>query len=95
MRNKIGVQQERYNTIGLLAHKNSIKGIRGITLIALVVTIVVLLILAGVAIQTIVGEDSIVHQVKQEKKNVETKQNMEQSYINSLEEELKKEKNTI
>ena len=44
---------------------------------------------------TIVGEDSIVHQVKQEKKNVETKQNMEQSYINSLEEELKKEKNTI
>ena len=68
---------------------------KGITLIALCVTIVVLLILAGVAIQTIVGEDSIVHQVKQEKKNVETKQNMEQSYINSLEEELKKEKNTI
>ncbi|MGN1300224.1 MAG: Tfp pilus assembly protein FimT/FimU [Clostridia bacterium] len=68
---------------------------KGITLMALCVTIVVLLILAGVAIQTIVGEDSIVHQVKQEKKNVETKQNMEQSYINSLEEELKKEKNTI
>lgn len=68
---------------------------KGITLMALCVTIVVLLILAGVAIQTIVGEDSIVHQVKQEKKNVETKQNMEQSYINSLEEELKKDKNTI
>ena len=51
---------------------------KGITLMALCVTIVVLLILAGVAIQTIVGEDSIVHQVKQEKKNVETKQNMEQ-----------------
>ena len=80
----------------LIESKNwSKKNQKGITLMALCVTIVVLLILAGVAIQTIVGEDSIVHQVKQEKKNVETKQNMEQSYINSLEEELKKEKNTI
>lgn len=88
MRNKRGVQQERYNTIGLLAHKNSIKGIRGITLIALVVTIVVLLILAGVSISLVIGQNGIISKAGEAKdKTLKDQENTEKG-LNSLYDEM-------
>ena len=40
------------------------KEMKGITLVALVVTIVVLLILAGVSINTVLGDDGIIKKAK-------------------------------
>ncbi len=48
------------------------KNAKGITLIALVITIIVLLILAGVTINTIFGNDSILKRASQAK-NVQDK----------------------
>ena len=46
------------------------KGTKGITLIALIITIIVLLILAGVAIATLTGENGILTQAKNAKKEM-------------------------
>lgn len=53
--------------------KKSNKNERGITLIALVITIVVLLILAGVSINMLTGENGILKQSKEAKKQTELK----------------------
>ncbi len=50
---------------------------RGITLIALVITIVVLLILAGVSINMLTGENGILKQSKEAKKQTELKEDEE------------------
>ena len=47
--------------------RNSRKKSTGITLIALVVTIVVLLILAGISINTILGDNGIISRSKEAK----------------------------
>ena len=41
------------------------KEMKGITLVALVITIVVLLILAGVSINTVLGDDGIIKKAKE------------------------------
>ena len=41
------------------------KEMKGITLIALVITIVVLMILAGVSINTVLGDDGIIQKAKE------------------------------
>ena len=68
---------------------------KGITLMALCVTIVGLTYFSRSSHTNNSRRGLYSSPSKTKKKNVETKQNMEQSYINSLEEELKKEKNTI
>ena len=45
--------------------KNNLKQEKGITLIALVITIVVLMILAGVSINTVLGDDGIIKKAKE------------------------------
>ena len=45
------------------------RGIRGITLIALIITIIILLILAGISINLVLGENSILTRVKQAKED--------------------------
>ena len=47
------------------------KNNKGITLIALAVTIIVILILAGISINLIFGENSIIKQAKNQKKKAE------------------------
>ena len=44
--------------------KNDIKNIKGITLIALIVTIIVILIIAGISINMIFGDNSILKILK-------------------------------
>ena len=46
------------------------KEMKGITLVALVITIVVLLILAGVSINTVLGDDGIIKKAKEDRKSV-------------------------
>ena len=49
-------------------HTNSLKNRKGITLVALAVTIVVLLILAGVSINLVLGENGLITQAKEARK---------------------------
>ena len=53
--------------------KEKLKGRKGITLIALVITIIVLLILAGVSIAMLTGENGILNQAQEAKKQTEFK----------------------
>lgn len=63
------------------------KEMKGITLVALVVTIVVLLILAGVSINTVLGDDGIIKKAKEEtEKQLQHKKRMIER--NLLEQEL-------
>ena len=55
---------------------------KGITLVSLVVTIVVLLILAGVSINTVVGDDGIIQKAKE--KSEATKQASAEEEMNRL-----------
>ena len=57
--------------------RNSRKKSTGITLIALVVTIVVLLILAGISINTILGDNGIISRSKEAKERTEYAQEQE------------------
>ena len=59
-----------------------IKEMKGITLVALVVTIVVLLILAGVSINTVLGDDGIIEKAKE--KAEATKQASAEEEMNRL-----------
>ena len=61
---------------------------KGITLVALVVTIVVLLILAGVSINTVLGDDGIIKKAKEETEKTDAAQEKEMIERNLLEQEL-------
>ena len=64
------------------------KEMQGITLVALVVTIVVLLILAGVSINTVLGDDGIIKKAKEETEKTTAAQEKEMIERNLLEQEL-------
>ena len=64
------------------------KEMKGITLVALVVTIVVLLILAGVSINTVLGDDGIIKKAKEEAEKTAAAQEKEMIERNLLEQEL-------
>ena len=64
------------------------KEMKGITLVALVVTIVVLLILAGVSINTVLGDDGIIKKAKEETEKTAAAQEKEMIETNLLEQEL-------
>ena len=61
---------------------------RGITLIALVITIIVLIILAGVAINTLVGENGIITQAQRAKNETAQGQKEEAGGLASLEQQI-------
>ncbi len=61
---------------------------KGVTLIALVITIIVLIILAGVAINTLVGENGIITQAQRAKNDTEQGKKEEESGLLSLEEQI-------
>ncbi|MFR5189697.1 MAG: type II secretion system protein [Clostridia bacterium] len=61
---------------------------RGITLIALVITIIVLVILAGVAINTLVGENGIITQAQRAKNETAQGQKEEAGGLASLEQQI-------
>ena len=60
----------------------------GITLIALVITIIVLLILAGVAISTLLGNDSIINNADEAVGKYNDKAEAEEAVLNTLEKKL-------
>ena len=64
------------------------KEMKGITLVALVITIVVLLILAGVSINTVLGDDGIIKKAKEETEKTAAAQEKEMIERNLLEQEL-------
>ena len=64
------------------------KEMKGITLVALVITIVVLLILAGVSINTVLGDDGIIKKAKEETEKTTAAQEKEMIERNLLEQEL-------
>ena len=64
------------------------KNQRGITLVALVVTIVVLLILAGVSINSVLGENGIIKKAKEAAEKTAAAQEKEMIERNLLEQEL-------
>lgn len=64
------------------------KEMKGITLVALVVTIVVLLILAGVSINTVLGDDGIIKKAKEEAEKTAAAQEKEMIERDLLEQEL-------
>ena len=64
------------------------KNNKGITLVALVVTIVVLLILAGVSINSVLGENGIIKKAKEETEKTAAAQEKEMIERNLLEQEL-------
>ena len=60
--------------------RKNLKNQKGITLIALVITIIILLILAGISIQTLMGENGIINKAsiaKEESKKKEYKEELE------------------
>ena len=64
------------------------KEMKGITLVALVVTIVVLLILAGVSINSVLGENGIIIKAKEAAEKTAAAQEREMIERNLLEQEL-------
>ena len=64
------------------------KEMKGRTLVALVITIVVLLILAGVSINTVLGDDGIIKKAKEETEKTTAAQEKEMIERNLLEQEL-------
>ena len=64
------------------------KEMKGITLITLVITIVVLMILAGVSINTVLGDDGIIKKAKEETEKTAAAQEKEMIERNLLEQEL-------
>ena len=65
--------------------KTKFKNMKGITLIALVITIVVLLILAGVSISMLTGQNGILTQVQNAKKETEATREDELRRLTALE----------
>ena len=60
----------------------------GITLVALVITIIVLLILAGVALATLTGNDSIMNNAQNAVNQYNNKAGQEENFLNTIEEML-------
>ena len=65
----------------------------GVTLIALVITIIILIILAGVAINTLIGDNGIITQAQRAKENTELAKIEEEKGLNHLYDELMSEGN--
>ena len=63
---------------------------KGITLIALVITIIVLLILAGVSIAMLTGQNGILNQAQNAKKETEQAAEDEAAALYQIEEEMGK-----
>ena len=61
---------------------------KGVTLIALVITIIVLLILAGVVLNTVLGNDGIIAKAQLAREKTNQAQREEQEKLNELENEL-------
>ncbi|MFR2534395.1 MAG: sulfocyanin-like copper-binding protein [Clostridia bacterium] len=61
---------------------------QGITLIALVITIVILIILAGISVNTLIGENGIITKAKQAKQNITLAGEAEAMQLNQLYYEL-------
>lgn len=61
---------------------------KGITMISLAVTIIVLIILAGVTINTLVGDNGIITMAQKAKENTELAKLEEEQQLNNLYEEL-------
>ena len=77
-------------------HKKKILGKeKGITLIALVITIIVLLILAGVSIAMLTGDNGILTQAQNSKKETERANIIEQVRLDILEKQTEKEGENI
>ena len=57
---------------------------KGITLVSLVITIIILIILAGISINSIVGDNGIITKAKQAKENIEKAKLEEEKELNSL-----------
>lgn len=64
---------------------------KGITMITLAVTIIVLIILAGVSINTLIGDNGIITKARQAKENIELAQVEEQTALNQLYEKMQQE----
>ena len=62
---------------------------RGITLVALVITVIVLIILAGITLDTLVGENGIITKAQEAKQNMENAATEENMLIQNLLNELK------
>lgn len=60
----------------------------GITLVALVITIIVLLILAGVALATLTGNDSIINNAQNAVNQYNNKASDEGNFLNTIEDML-------
>ncbi|MFR5190456.1 MAG: hypothetical protein ACLTEH_04340 [Clostridia bacterium] len=60
----------------------------GITLVSLVITIIILIILAGVSINTLVGDNGIITKAKQAKENITLASQTEAIALNQLYDEL-------
>lgn len=61
---------------------------RGITLVSLVITIIVLIILAGISINTLVGQNGIITRAQQAKENMILAQKREEEQLNELYKQL-------
>ena len=77
----IGKRKERVNMRGKTKQK-------GVTLIALVITIIVLIILAGISINTLVGENGIITQAQRAKEDTDKSQKKELGGLASLEQQI-------
>lgn len=66
------------------------KGQKGVTLVALVITVIVLLILAGVALATIQGNDSVIDNANYAVTQYTQQTNDDQNIINSVDNLFKK-----
>lgn len=64
------------------------KGQNGITLVALVITVIVLLILAGVALATLTGNDSIIDNANNAVTKYNTQSNSTQNLLDGIDEML-------
>ncbi len=60
----------------------------GITMITLAVTIIVLIILAGVSINTLIGDNGIITKARQARENIELSKIKEEEQLNNLYEEM-------
>ncbi|MFR0823548.1 MAG: hypothetical protein ACLU84_05365 [Clostridia bacterium] len=61
---------------------------KGITLVSLVVTIIILIILAGISMNTLIGDNGIISKTKQAKENMLLAQKEEEESLNRLYEQL-------
>ncbi|MFR5190756.1 MAG: hypothetical protein ACLTEH_05955, partial [Clostridia bacterium] len=61
---------------------------KGITMVSLVVTIIILIILAGISVNTLIGDNGIIAKTKQAKQNITLAGEAEAMQLNQLYYEL-------